>query len=96
MSRSPRRVKAHRCIGPDTYKYYFRRQQVSEIWRRLEDNYGPVSRDQTFRVLEIRSPAFIFRSLFDGNPLTVIRKRRCSEDDVQRLHDLIGFDHDRL
>ena len=96
MSRTLRRVKAHRCTGPDTYKYYFRGNQVSEIWTLLEEKFGPVRRDENFRVMEIRSSAFIFRALFEGNPITVMRRRRCRDDDVRNLHEVIGFDHDRL
>ena len=96
MIRTLRRVKAHRCITPEAYKYYFPGNQVSEIWALLEEKYGPVRRDEIFHVMEIRSSAFIFRALFKGNPITVIRKRRCLDDDVRNLHEVIGFDHDRL
>ena len=60
----------------------------------LEQEYGSVRRDETFRIMEIRSGAFIFRALFKGNPITVIRKRRCGAEDVRSLHEMIGFNDD--
>jgi len=96
MIQTLRRVKAHRCITPVAYKYYFLGEQVSDVWTLLEEKYGPVRRDDNFHVMEIRSSAFIFRALFNGNPITVIRKRRCLNADVRSLHQTIGFDHGRI
>jgi len=94
MSQSPQRIKAYSCIGPYTDKYYLPDDQVAAIWASLEQKYGPVRQDETFRIMEIRSSAFIFRALLKGNPITVIRKRRCRAEDINDLHEMIGFDRD--
>jgi len=94
MSEPLRRIKAYSCIGPDTDKYYLPDDEVAAIWGLLERKYGAVRRDEIFRLMEIRSSAFIFRALFKGNPITVIRKRRCRDEDVADFHEMIGFKSD--
>ena len=93
MNQTLRRVKAPKCFSLESYKYYFPENQISNVWATLEKCYGPVRRDENFSVKEIQASAFIFRALFEGNPITVIYKRRCQDNDVRRLHELLGFDH---
>ncbi|MBX3225825.1 MAG: hypothetical protein KIT84_30390 [Labilithrix sp.] len=81
----------HACARGGTYKYFFDKGEVAEVWRRLEAAYGPVRRNETFKTIEIESDRFIFRSTFLANPVTVLRKRKCGEADVEALHALIGY-----
>ena len=74
-----------------TFKYFFEKEQVSNIWDQLQERYGPIREKPSFSVMEIESKLFRFRATSVGNPITIIRKRKCTEDDIERLHALIGF-----
>jgi hypothetical protein len=87
----PRRERAHACIHPETYKYFFARDEVLRVWGALEREFGPIRYDATFRVMEIRSRELILRSTMSANPITVIRTRRCEAGTIGRLHDLMGY-----
>ena len=85
---SPKREPVITCkIG--TFKYFFPEDKVFEIWEKLEKRYGPIT--TTAYVMQIHSPAFVFRSSPDGNPIIVMRRRRCTEDDIHELHELFNF-----
>ena len=88
---TPRRERHHACIHPETYKYFFDRRDVREIWRRLAAAYGEVQTLSGFGVIEIQGERFILRATAGGNPITVIRTRKCTPEDVAALHRLIGF-----
>lgn len=88
---TPRRERHHACIHPETYKYFFDRRDVREIWRRLAAAYGEVQTLSGFGVIEIQGERFILRATAGGNPITVIRTRKCTPEDVAALHRLLGF-----
>ncbi len=87
----PSRARHYACIHPETYKYFFAKPEVREIWQRLAAAYGEVRTEGGFGVMEIQSERFIFRATLGGNPVTVIRTRRCTPADVEALHRQIGF-----
>jgi hypothetical protein len=74
---------------PNTYKYFFPEEQVFDIWEHLSQRYGSIQ--STSYMMEIHSPRFIFRSTSEGNPIIVIRRRRCQPVDVEELHQLFEF-----
>ena len=43
-------------------------------------------------VRQIDGARLLLRATAAGNPITVIRKRRCTAEDVRELHALIGFE----
>ncbi len=88
----PHRERMHACIHPETYKYFFDRDDVLRVWGALEREFGAVRYDQRLRVMEIRSRELILRSTTSANPITVIRTRRCQDATVGRLHALMGYD----
>jgi hypothetical protein len=97
MSELPRRERArrervHACIHPYTYKYFFPRERVFEVWSLLQQRYGALRKKEAFRTQEIDTPSLLFRSTWLGNPITVYRKPHCSERDVEEFHALVGFD----
>jgi hypothetical protein len=80
------------CAHPQTYKYFFPREVVEEVWGRLSETFGPVQRNDSFRVMEIASPHFTVRATYLGNPITVIRRRTCTEEHVRALHAVMRYD----
>lgn len=88
---APYRERHYACIHPETYKYFFDRREVHEVWRRLAEAYGEVRTLSRFGVIEIQGDRFILRATAGGNPITVIRTRKCTPEDVAALHRLIGF-----
>lgn len=91
MSAPPRRARHYACIHPETYKYFFAREDVREVWRRLAETYGAPQINHGFGVTEIQGERLILRATLGGNPITVIRTRRCTPADVDAFHRLIGF-----
>lgn len=87
----PTRERHYACIHPETYKYFFDKHEVREVWQRLAAAYGEVRRPPGFGVMEIQHERFILRSTSAGNPITVIRTRRCTDADVEALHRLLGY-----
>jgi hypothetical protein len=92
LRRPPCRERSYACIHPETYKYFFDRRDVREVWRRLSATYGPVRELAGFGVREIQSDRLILRAAVGGNPITVIRLRGCTEAHVDALHRLVEFD----
>lgn len=92
METIPYREKVHACIHPETYKYFFPKDMVLDVWARLESRYGSIKRNPHFRTMEIYAKVLIFRSTFLANPITVFRLRRCSADDVADFHQLVGYE----
>ncbi|MCA9662636.1 MAG: hypothetical protein KC486_30125 [Myxococcales bacterium] len=45
-----------------------------------------------FRMMEIEAERFFLRSVIGGNPITVIRKRACTDADIDELHALFGYE----
>lgn len=88
------RERSYACIHPETYKYFFAKDEVQRAWRTLAACYGPVTTTPGFGVIEIRATRFIFRAVAGGNPITVIRRRGCTTSDVTTLHERIGFHED--
>lgn len=89
---APYRVRHFACIHPETYKYFFDRGDVAPVWKRLAEAYGELRRLSGFGVMEIQGERFIFRAVAGGNPITVIRTRKCEAADVTALHRLIGYE----
>ena len=91
MTPAPYRELVVNCDRRGTYKYFFPKERVLDVWRVLEECYGPIHHLPTFGVMEIRNASFLFRATKVGNPITVIRNRSCSHEDVARMHQIIGF-----
>lgn len=88
---APYRVRHHACIHPETFKYFFDRREVQAVWQRLAAAYGEPRTVPGFGVREIQHERFILRATAGGNPITVIRTRRCTAEDVAALHEVLGF-----
>ena len=88
---TPYRELVHACARGGTYKYFFDKKEVVDVWARLERRYGPVRRNDVFKTMEIESEHLILRSTFLMNPITVFRKRRCEERDIAELHAIVGY-----
>lgn len=88
---SVHRERSYACIHPETYKYFFDVHEVRRVWAVLERCYGPITTTPGFGVIEIQSERFLFRAVGGGNPITVIRRRGCTEADVATLHEHIGY-----
>ena len=91
MSEAPYRERLYACMHPETYKYFFPKECVGQVWRMLEERYGAIRHNQPFRVIEIESERFLFRSTHLQNPITVIRKRGCTSAHVEEMHAVMGF-----
>jgi hypothetical protein len=91
VSEFPYRERLYACIHPETYKYFFHKDSIEGVWIVLEERYGPVLHNRPFRVIEIDSERFLFRSTVLKNPITVIRKRGCTTEHVAEFHTVIGF-----
>jgi hypothetical protein len=89
---STTRELVHACSRGGTYKYFVPREHVHAVWRRLAQAYGPIVRDPVMKTMQIESPRLIFRSTLLANPITVIRKRKCTSEDITRMHELVGYD----
>jgi hypothetical protein len=85
------RERVHACMDPQTYKYFFPKERVFEVWSLLQQRYGALRKDEAFRTQEVDAPGLIFRSTWLGNPITVYRKRNCTEQDIDAFHTLVGF-----
>lgn len=79
------------CSRGGTYKYFVPRGDVFSVWQRLQETYGPIVRDPTMKTMQIESERLLFRSTLLANPITVIRKRLCTAQDVARMHELVGY-----
>ena len=90
----PHRELVHACSRGGTYKYFFARDEVRPVWERLVAEYGSVRTNDAMKTMEIESDRFILRSTLLANPITVIRKRRCTADDVARLHAVLGYEEE--
>ena len=89
--RHPYRERVHACIHPETYKYFFTRDQVVPLWRALEARYGPIQGRGAFKMMEIDAEHFWLRAVVGGNPITVIRKRACPPAAIDELHAIFGL-----
>ena len=91
----PYRMKVPACIHPETYKYFLDPSRVQSVWRELARNYGERREVTSVNTVEIDGARLLFRATGEGNPITVIRKRECAPEDVERFHSLIGFREER-
>jgi len=92
VSRAPPYRALHRaCIHPETYKYYFARDEVSAVWARLTAAYGAPRELRSVHVVEIETPRLLLRATRAKNPITVIRKRCCTDDDIAGLHVILAY-----
>lgn len=91
---TPYRELVHACSRGGTYKYFLRREDVLSTWARLSAEVGPLRKNEAMKTMEIEGAAFLLRATLLGNPITVVRKRKCTADDVRRLHVLLGFVED--
>lgn len=85
------RELVHACARGGTFKYFLPRAEVANVWRRLEAEYGPVRKNDTFKTIEIEDERLIFRSTLLANPITVFRKRKCGATDIARFHEIVGY-----
>lgn len=95
-SAAPTRERVHACIHPETFKYFFERDRVRGLWRELEARYGPPTTQGTFRIMELETEHFWLRSVIGGNPITVLRKRSCSDAAIAELHQIFGFEEGKV
>lgn len=86
-----RRERVPACVHPETYKYYLDRDEVVPTWQRLAARYGEPRRDLSFRTMEVVAPRFRVRATLLGNPVTVLRQRACTPEDIEELHALLGY-----
>lgn len=91
---SPYRELHRACIHPETYKYFFTREEVPAVWGRLKAEFGEPRSLPSVHVVEIETRRLLLRATSAGNPITVIRKRSCGPEDIARLHALFGFRED--
>jgi hypothetical protein len=87
----PYREKVIACERGGTYKYFLAADRVEPVWAALVQTYGEAVRNEALATIEIVTSAFILRSTWLRNPITVFRKRACNEADVQALHRVLGF-----
>jgi hypothetical protein len=87
----PYREKVIACERGGTFKYFLAADRVEAVWTRLVRAYGEIVRHEARATLEIVSRAFILRSTLLRNPITVFRKRACTDTDVTALHALLEF-----
>ncbi len=93
MSVDRQRVRA--CIHPETYKYFLPLQRVRDVWHALQARYGSVEHQGGFGVMQIATERMVLRSTAAANPITVIRKRRCTPKDIDEVHALLGYEEHR-
>jgi hypothetical protein len=86
------RERVHPCPRGGTYKYFVPVEEMEAVWLKLEAAYGPRVRNAAMKTIQVESTCFIFRSTFVAKPLTVIRKRACTDAAVTAMHALVGFD----
>lgn len=87
-----RRERVPSCVHPETYKYFLERDEVVATWQRLAARYGEPRKDPSFRTMEVVAPRFRVRATLLGNPVTVLRRRDCTADDIAELHALLGYE----
>lgn len=87
----PYRELHRACIHPETYKYFLARDRVSAVWARLVEAYGRPREKTSVHVVEIETARFLLRATTAGNPITVIRKRACTSEDIAGLHVLLEY-----
>lgn len=87
----PYREKVIACERGGTFKYFLAADRVAAVWENLERAFGAPVHNAAFGTLEIVTPVFILRSTLLRNPLTVFRKRACTDADVRALHALLEF-----
>jgi hypothetical protein len=92
MTKLPYRELVLMCATKETYKYFFAKDRVEATWRLLGERYGRVQRDDNMKTMQIDGAQLLFRSTWLANPITVIRKRGCSEEHVREFHALVGYD----
>ncbi len=88
----PFRRRVHGCIHPDTYKYFFDAASVERVWHRLEGALGAAEVVPGVRIRRIETAELLLTAPRAGNPVTVVRKRRCTVGDVDALHSLFEFE----
>jgi hypothetical protein len=93
METLPYREKVIACERGGTYKYFLAADRVAPVWAALTRRYGEITKDAVRATIEIVTPVLIVRSTLLGNPVTVFRKRGCTEADVASLHEALEF-HD--
>jgi hypothetical protein len=89
----PYREKVIACERGGTFKYFLAADRVAAVWANLERAFGAAVHHAARATLEIVTPVFILRSTLLRNPITVFRKRACTEADVIALHQLLEFTH---
>ncbi len=94
MTPLPYREKVIACERGGTFKYFLAADRVTATWAALAATYGEVKRDPARATVEIVSRAFIVRATLLGNPITIMRKRACTDEDIGALHAILGFTDD--
>lgn len=88
----PYRERVPACIHPETYKYFLERERVGDTWSALEARYGRIEMKSAFRMMEISGEHLWLRSVVGGNPITVLRKRTFTQEMLDELHELLGYE----
>jgi hypothetical protein len=87
----PYREKVIACERGGTFKYFLAADRVKPVWEALVAAYGPVRTNAQMATIEIECAPFILRSTLLGNPITVFRKRACTDADVASLHEALEY-----
>lgn len=87
----PYRQLHRACIHPETYKYFLARDRVVAVWMRLVEAYGCPREKPSVHVVEIETAKFLLRATTARNPITVIRKRACTAEDISGLHVILEY-----
>lgn len=85
------REKVIACERGGTFKYFLSADRVAAVWAALESSYGALVKNDAFATVEITTDAFIVRATVLRNPLTVFRKRACTEADIVALHRVLEY-----
>ncbi len=86
------RIAVHACSSPRTYKYFLPTDQIQSIWTMLRSEYGRPRQINGVNILHLETDTLLLRSPACGTPVTVVRKRSCSDSDIARLHQIFRFD----
>lgn len=89
-----RRMPVQGCIHPETFKYFLEPSHRDAAWHAMENEFDERTEIPSPPLWEIRTEHLLIRAPRGGSPMTVIRRSGCTPSDIERLHQLIGFEGD--
>lgn len=90
-----RRFPLRNCIRPDTYRYCVEAQAFEPIWQELVGCFGEPRQFGSLDLYEINAPSFLLRASLGTGSVTVIKKRGLNEVDLNKFHQIMGFDEEQ-